>query len=112
MTTISNLANLASLAASRAPSPYEVLYRLGLERRPSAAARNAARAGWVGLGLAVGSGLALLLTPRRGAEMRERLGEQAKRARDYVAPHEEEQSGQSGDSRARAPSSARVPRPS
>ena len=74
----------------RAPSAYELLYRLGLERRRSRAMRAASRAGWIGVGMALGSGLAMLFTPRSGPEVRERLGEQAKRARDYVAPHEDE----------------------
>jgi hypothetical protein len=86
--TISNL-------ASYAPSAYEMLYRLGLERRRSRAMRAATCAGWLGLGMAMGSGLAMLFTPRTGHDMRERLGEQAKRARDYVAPSE----GESHDAR-------------
>lgn len=80
---------LADLA-TRAPSAYDLLYRIGLERRRSRAMRAASRAGWIGVGMAVGSGLAMLFTPRSGPEVRERLGEQAKRARDYVAPHEDE----------------------
>jgi len=82
---------LADLA-TRAPSAYDLLYRIGLERRRSRAMRAASRAGWIGVGMAVGSGLAMLFTPRSGPEVRERLGEQAKRARDYVAPHEDEAS--------------------
>jgi hypothetical protein len=81
--TIANLANLANLA-SRAPIAYELLHRIGLERRRSRAIRAASCAGWIGVGMAVGSGLTLLLTPRTGPEMREHLGERAKRARDYV----------------------------
>lgn len=94
--TMMTLADLATRApsiadlASRAPSAYDLLYRLGLERRRSRARRAASRAGWIGLGMALGSGLAMLFTPRSGSEVRERLGEQAKRARDYVAPHEDE----------------------
>ena len=63
--------------------------------------RAASRAGWIGVGMAVGSGLAMLFTPRSGPEVRERLGEQAKRARDYVAPHEDE----AQDLRGRSPAS-------
>jgi len=74
------IANLASYA----PAAYELLNRVGLERRSSRATRVAVRAGWIGIGVAVGGGLALLLTPRSGPELRGRLGEQAKRARDYV----------------------------
>jgi hypothetical protein len=97
--------------ASHAPTAYDLLYRLGLERRRSRAMRAASCAGWLGVGMAVGGGLAMLFTPRSGPEVRERLGEQAKRAREYVAPPEDEGS----DSRARAAaspgsSSARVSR--
>jgi len=81
--TIMTIANLANLA-SRAPIAYELLHRIGLERRRSRAIRAASCAGWIGVGMAVGSGLTLLLTPRTGREMREHLGEHAKRARDYV----------------------------
>jgi hypothetical protein len=87
--TIMTLANLASQAASRAPSAHELLHRIGLERRRSRARRAAARAGWIGVGMAVGSGLALFFAPRNGKSVRESLSQQAKRARDYVAPPEE-----------------------
>ena len=75
--TIANL-------ASHAPRAYELLHRIGLEPRRSRAIRAASCAGWIGVGMAVGSGLTLLLTPRSGSEMRERLGERAKRARDHA----------------------------
>jgi hypothetical protein len=80
--------NLSRLAAST-PDIYAMLQQIGLQRRRTRAARAASRAGWVGRGVAVGSGLALLLAPRSGAATRERLGEQARRARDYVAPQDE-----------------------
>ncbi|TMA35413.1 MAG: YtxH domain-containing protein [Deltaproteobacteria bacterium] len=63
-----------------------MLNRIGLERRRSRAARAASCAGWIGLGLCVGSGLTMLFAPRRGREMRERLADQARRAKAYVAP--------------------------
>lgn len=108
MMTIADLASRAPLItelASRAPSAYDLLYRIGLERRRSRARRAASRAGWIGVGMALGSGLAMLFTPRSGPEVRERLGEQAKRARDYVAPHEDE----SSDLRGRSPSPSSAP---
>lgn len=71
--------------ASQLPAWYELLHQVGLERRRNAAARAALRAGWFGLGLVAGGGLAVLLTPRSGPEVRQRLGRQARRARDYVA---------------------------
>jgi hypothetical protein len=94
--TIMTLANLAS----HAPSAYDLLYRMGLERRRSRAIRAASCAGWMGIGMAVGSGLALWLAPRFGSEVREAISEQARRARDYVAPREE------GDGRSRRRSSS------
>jgi len=81
MTTMSNL-------ASYAPSAYELLQRIGLERRRSRAMRAATRAGWIGVGMAMGSGLAFLLSSRNG---RERIAETARRAREYVAPSEGEE---------------------
>jgi hypothetical protein len=76
--------------ASRAPSAYDLLYRMGLERRRTRTMRTAARAGWIGVGIALGGGLAMLFTPRSGPQVRERLGEQARRAREYVAPSDDE----------------------
>ena len=75
--------------ASYAPSAYELLHRVGLERRRSRAGRAAARAGWIGLGVAVGGGLAaVLLSSRGGPIVREHLKERVRRAREYVAPSE------------------------
>ena len=99
--TMMSIADLAT----RAPSAYDLLNRIGLERRRSRARRAASCAGWLGVGMAVGSGLAMLLTPRSGPEVRERLGEQAKRARDYVAPGE----GEESDAPRRAATGPRVP---
>ncbi len=80
------LANLAS----HAPSAYDLLYRIGLERRRSRAIRAASCAGWIGIGMAMGGGLALLLAPRVRSEVTEAIGEQARRARSYVSTHENE----------------------
>jgi hypothetical protein len=57
--TIMTIANFAS----RAPKAYELLHRIGLDRRRSRAIRLASCAGWIGVGMAVGGGLVLLLTP-------------------------------------------------
>ena len=75
--TIANL-------GTQALNIYDLMQRIGIHRRRSRALRLASSAGWIGAGMAVGGGLALLLTPRSGSEMRERLGERAKRARDYL----------------------------
>ena len=95
------LANLAS----HAPSAYDVLYRLGLERRRTRAMRAASCAGLIGVGAAIGGGLALWLAPRFGSEVREAIGEQARRARAYVAPREDEEAS---ESRKRAASASRT----
>jgi len=79
MTTMSNL-------AAYAPSAYDLLQRIGLERRRSRATRAATCAGLIGVGVAVGSGLAILLNSRSGPEVRERLADRVRRAREYVAP--------------------------
>ena len=81
--TIMTVANSASLA-SHAPKAFELLHRIGLERRRSRAIRVASCAGWIGVGMVVGGGLALFLTPRSGPEIGDRLGERGKRARDNV----------------------------
>jgi len=95
--TIANLANLAS----RAPRAHELLHRIGLERRRSRAIRAASCAGWIGVGMAVGSGLTLLLTPRTGAQMRGQLRERAKRARDYVVTNGIEPAGRASAAQTR-----------
>ena len=97
--TIMTIANLANLA-SRAPIAYELLHRIGLERRRSRAIRAASCAGWIGVGMAVGSGLTLLFTPRTGPQMRERLGDRAKRARDYVVTNGIEPAGRASAAQA------------
>jgi hypothetical protein len=77
--------SLAEVAA-QAPQLYQLLNRIGLQRRRQRAARVAQRVGWFGAGVAVGTGLAALLTPESGPEIRRRLSSQARRVREYVAP--------------------------
>lgn len=74
--------NSLAMIAATAPQTYDVLRWVGLERRRTRMARAAAGFGWFGVGMAVGSGLALLLTPHDGPEMRRRLSDQVRRARD------------------------------
>jgi hypothetical protein len=76
---------------SYAPSASELLYRIGLERRRSRTMRAASCAGWLGVGMALGSGLTILMNGRNGTEIRERLADKARRAREYVAPAEEDE---------------------
>jgi hypothetical protein len=79
--------SLADLA-TQAPQLYQLLGRVGLQRRRARAARVARSAGWFGAGVAVGTGIAALLTPNSGPELRRRLSQRAQRVRDYVAPRE------------------------
>lgn len=81
--TMSNL-------AAYAPSAYDLLYRIGLERRRSRTLRAASCAGWLGLGMAVGSGMFMFFNSRNGPIVRERLADTVRRAREYVAPSEDE----------------------
>jgi len=71
------IVSLADLAA-QAPAVYQLLDRVGLQRRRRRAARMAQRAGWFGAGIALGTGLATLLTPSTGPELRRRLREYAR----------------------------------
>ncbi len=85
---------LASLSA-QAPAAYELVRQIGLLRWRRRAARAAERAGWFGAGAALGGGLALLLAPRNGRELRRRLASHARRARGSVA-RDPMRSGNSG----------------
>jgi hypothetical protein len=80
--------SLAGIAA-QAPQMYELLHRVGLQRRRNRAARMARSAGWFGAGLAVGAGLSSLLSQGGGQQLKERLSTQARKVRDYVAPVEQ-----------------------
>ena len=93
--TMSNL-------AAYAPTAYDLLQRVGLERRRSRALRAASCAGWVGLGMAMGSGLFMFFNSRTGPEVRERLADTARRAREYVAPSESEDQSASQSSTTRS----------
>jgi hypothetical protein len=91
-TTLDRIGSLAALAAN-APNTAAMLRWAGLQRRPAPLTRLAQGAGLLAVGAALGAGVALLLTPHNGAEMRRRLAGQAQRARDYVAPGERTQNG-------------------
>lgn len=86
--------SLASLGA-QAPAVYELVRQIGLRRRRSRAVRAAERAGWFGAGAALGGGLALLLAPRNGRELRRRLASHKRRARGSV-PRDPVHPGNSG----------------
>jgi len=93
--TMSNL-------AAYAPTAYDLLQRVGLERRRSRTLRAASCAGWVGLGMAMGSGLFMFFNSRTGPEVRERLADTARRAREYVSPSEGEEQSASQPSTTRS----------
>jgi hypothetical protein len=77
--------SLADLAV-QAPQLIQLARRMGVQRRRQRAARAARQAGWFGAGIALGTGIATLLTPSTGPEMRRRLSARALQVRDYVAP--------------------------
>jgi hypothetical protein len=79
------IGSLADLAA-QAPGLYHLVSRVGAQRRRRRAPGVAERAGWLGVGLALGAGVATLLAPNTGAETRRRLSARAQRVREYVAP--------------------------
>ena len=80
--------SLGSLAefANQVPNIYKMLNQVGSLRRRQRTARIARHAAWLGAGLVLGAGLATLLSPTTGAQVRRRLSDQAKRVRGYVAP--------------------------
>jgi len=78
--------SIGSLAqvVSQAPHLYDALGRLSSLRRRHRAARVAKHAAWLGAGLVLGAGLATLLSPRTGKQVRRQISDQAKQARDYI----------------------------
>jgi hypothetical protein len=57
----------------------DLLAKIGLETMRSTAARVAFGLELFGLGLLVGAGLAVFLTPKSGRELREKIGEKLRR---------------------------------
>ena len=62
----------------------ELLGLLGLERKPSAGAGVAAALGTFGVGLLVGAGIALILAPKPGHELRQQIRDRLRRGPDEV----------------------------
>jgi len=62
----------------------DLLGLIGLESKPSTGSYLAGTLGTFGLGLLVGAGIALLLAPKPGAELREDIRDKLRRA-----PHDE-----------------------
>ena len=55
-------------------SPDDILHALGLEKKRSATEKMLPMIGIFGAGLLVGAGIAMLLTPKSGREIREAIG--------------------------------------
>jgi hypothetical protein len=63
----------------------DILGALGLQSKQSASAWAFGTFGLFGLGVLVGAGVALLLAPKPGSELRQQLGERVKTVRDQVS---------------------------
>ncbi|MEZ4334780.1 MAG: YtxH domain-containing protein [Myxococcota bacterium] len=83
-TLSTGLSNLATLL----PATNELLHRVGLQRRRSRARRTARAAGLFGAGALVGTGIAMLLTPKSGRQVRREIGERARSVKEYVRPED------------------------
>ena len=66
------------------PTALALVERVRQHRRRRTRRRRVVQAGWFGVGLAIGSGVAVLVAPRRGAVTRRRIRVGMDRARDYV----------------------------
>ncbi|HVV51030.1 MAG TPA: YtxH domain-containing protein [Polyangia bacterium] len=64
----------------------DVLGLMGLETKSSTAGDLAMTLGTFGVGLLVGAGIALLLAPKPGNELREDIREKLRRSRDESLP--------------------------
>lgn len=60
-------------------SKNDILSALGLSIKPSASERIVGSLGLIGLGAAIGAGVALLLAPSSGEELRSDLGQRIRR---------------------------------
>lgn len=78
------LSNLATLL----PATNELLYHVGLQRRRSRARRTAQAVGLFGAGALFGTGIAMLLAPKSGRQVRREIGERARSVKAYVRPEE------------------------
>lgn len=80
-----SLASIAELA-NHAPDLYKMLSQVAGQRRRQRTARLLQNGAWLGAGLVVGAGLATLLSPTTGAQVRHQLATRAERVRRYIAP--------------------------
>ena len=70
--------------SNQIPTALTLAERIGLHHRQTLRRRRMTQAGLFGAGLAIGSGLAVLLAPRSGPETRRRIRERVEEAKDYV----------------------------
>jgi hypothetical protein len=79
--------SIGSLAeiAQQTPQLYRMLSQVAGQSRRRRTARIIQNGAWLGAGLVVGAGLAALLSPTTGAQVRRRLAYGAERVRGYVA---------------------------
>jgi len=64
------------LHAAQNLGPNDILGSVGLERRRSAMDKLLPALGWVGVGTVIGAGVALLLAPSTGKELRQKVSQQ------------------------------------
>ncbi len=70
-----NVERTASNLIGQLPNRQEILAALGLEARRSISADAIQALGYVGVGVLIGGGLALLLAPKSGRELRDDVRE-------------------------------------
>jgi hypothetical protein len=78
------LSNQIANLSHQLPAAFSIAERVGLHRQRTLRRRRIERAGLFGVGLAIGSGLAVLLAPRSGSETRRLLRARMEDAREYV----------------------------
>jgi hypothetical protein len=83
-----NLDRSASNLIAQLPNGHEILAALGLETRRSISTEVVQAVSLVGLGMVIGAGLALVLAPKSGRELRDAVGERVTHA---LATHANEE---------------------
>ena len=77
----------------------QLLELLGLEERPSSAAKLASALAFVGLGAIIGAGVSLFLTPFSGRELRESMGKKLRNGATRASDIAEQTLGESASGR-------------
>lgn len=62
----------------------DILDAIGLQAKPSTGSWMFGTIGLFGLGLLVGAGMALMLTPKTGIELRQQLNQKIRRAKEMA----------------------------